>query len=55
MKPREFVLISVIDGGGEVVVDGEIYNVAKGSNFILTSHDLDTVFEGDFILLVSFL
>ncbi|MGX0036946.1 mannose-6-phosphate isomerase [Staphylococcus auricularis] len=55
MKPREFVLISVIDGGGEVVVDGEIYKVAKGSNFILTSHDLDTVFEGDFILLVSFL
>ncbi|MCU5746608.1 class I mannose-6-phosphate isomerase [Staphylococcus sp. SQ8-PEA] len=55
MKPREFVLVSVIKGEGQVVTDGEIYHIQKGSNFILTSHDLDTVFEGNFELIVSFL
>lgn len=55
MKPREFVLISVLSGHGQVIVDGKIYDIAKGSNFILTSHDLDTVFEGEFELIVSFL
>ncbi len=55
MKPREFVLVSVIDGQGEVITDGDIFAIEKGSNFILTSHDLDTVFEGDFELIISYL
>ncbi|WP_213407563.1 type I phosphomannose isomerase catalytic subunit [Staphylococcus pettenkoferi] len=55
MKPREFVLVSVIEGKGEVITDGDIFAIEKGSNFILTSHDLDTVFEGDFELIISYL
>ncbi|MHC3758369.1 type I phosphomannose isomerase catalytic subunit [Staphylococcus succinus] len=55
MKPREFVLVSVLKGQGQVIVDGEVYTLNKGQNFILTSEDLDTIFEGDYELIVSYL
>ena len=55
MKPREFVLVSVIDGEGQVIVDGTVFDVTQGQNFILTSDDLDTIFEGDFELIISYL
>ena len=29
-----------------MITDGEIYRIQKGSHFILTSEDLDSVFEG---------
>ena len=55
MKPREFCLISVLEGRGQVITDGEIFKLEKGSNFILTSEDLDSVFEGDFKLIISYI
>lgn len=55
MKPREFCLISVLEGHGQVITDGEIFKLEKGSNFILTSEDLDSVFEGEFTLIISYI
>ncbi|MDU1477930.1 MAG: type I phosphomannose isomerase catalytic subunit [Staphylococcus epidermidis] len=55
MKPREFCLVSVLDGQGKLIVYGDIYEISKGSNFVLTSEDLDSVFEGDFKLIISYI
>lgn len=55
MKPREFVLISVLKGEGQVIIDGEVFDLVQGQNFILTSDDLDTIFEGQYELIVSYL
>ncbi|PHK49074.1 type I phosphomannose isomerase catalytic subunit [Staphylococcus edaphicus] len=55
MKPREFVLVSVLKGEGQVIIDGEVFDLVHGQNFILTSDDLDTIFEGQFELIVSYL
>lgn len=30
MKPREFVLVSVLEGQGQLISDGEIYDIQKG-------------------------
>ena len=55
MKPREFVLISVLKGEGQVIIDGEVFDLVQGQNFILTSDDLDTIFEGQYEFIVSYL
>lgn len=55
MKPREFVLISMLKGEGQVIIDGEVFDLVQGQNFILTSDDLDTIFEGQYELIVSYL
>ena len=55
MKPREFCLISVLEGNGKIIIDGEIFEIEKGTNFVLTSEDLDSVFEGDFTLIISYI
>ncbi len=55
MKPREFCLVSVLEGEGSIITDGEIFKLEKGSNFILTSEDLDSVFEGNFTLIISYI
>ena len=55
MKPREFCLVSVLNGDGQIIIDGEIFKIQKGSNFVLTSEDLDSVFEGDFTLIISYI
>ncbi|PWZ43352.1 mannose-6-phosphate isomerase, class I, partial [Staphylococcus pseudintermedius] len=52
--PREFVLVSVLEGQGQLISDGEIYDIQKGNHLILTAEDLDNVFEGDFTLMVSY-
>lgn len=54
MKPREFVLVSVLEGQGDLIADGEIYPIQKGSHFILTAEDLDNVFEGQLTLMISY-
>lgn len=54
MKPREFVLVSVLDGKGELIADGEIYPIEKGNHFVLTAEDLDNVFEGQLTLMISY-
>ena len=55
MKPREFFFVSVLNGDGQIIIDGEIFKIQKGSNFVLTSEDLDSVFEGDFTLIISYI
>ncbi|WP_053027535.1 type I phosphomannose isomerase catalytic subunit [Staphylococcus haemolyticus] len=55
MKPREFCLVSVLNGDGQIIIDGEIFKIQKGSNFVLTSEDLDSVFEGEFTLIISYI
>ncbi len=55
MKPREFCLISILEGKGKIIVDGDIFELEKGTNFVLTSEDLDSVFEGDFTLIISYI
>ncbi|MEJ7487987.1 type I phosphomannose isomerase catalytic subunit [Staphylococcus pasteuri] len=55
MKPREFCLVSVIEGEGKLITDGEVFNIQKGSHFVLTSEDLDNIFEGDFSLIISYI
>lgn len=37
-----------------MIVDGEIFKLIIGINFILIFEDLDSVFEGDFILMISY-
>ncbi len=54
MKPREFCLVTVLEGEGQMIVDGEIFKLTTGTNFIWTSEDLDSVFEGDFTLMISY-
>lgn len=39
MKPREFCLVTVLEGEGQMIVDGEIFKLTTGTNFILTSED----------------
>ena len=55
MKPREFVLVSILKGSGNVIIDGEVYSVNHADNFILTSDDLDTVFEGELEVIISYM
>ncbi|MCD8915377.1 mannose-6-phosphate isomerase, class I [Staphylococcus simulans] len=52
-KPYEYCLVSVIEGSGEVIIDGETNNIEKGTHFIITSEDLDITFKGDMSLIVS--
>ncbi|MBI5975892.1 type I phosphomannose isomerase catalytic subunit [Staphylococcus canis] len=54
MKPREFTFVSVIDGEGEVITDGDIFKIRKGDHFILTAEDLDNVFEGEMDIVISY-
>ncbi|HDP1990579.1 TPA: hypothetical protein P6G21_001743 [Staphylococcus aureus] len=53
-ESREFCLVTVLEGEGQMIVDGEIFKLTTGTNFILTSEDLDSVFEGDFTLMISY-
>ena len=54
MKPSGFCLVIGLKGGGQMFVDGEFFKLTTGTNFILTSEDLDSVFEGDFTLMISY-
>ncbi|MGT0202681.1 hypothetical protein ACVNPX_14195 [Staphylococcus aureus] len=53
MKPRR-VLFSYSVGSQGQLIYGEIFKLTTGTNFILTSEDLDSVFEGDFTLMISY-
>ncbi|EKU45700.1 mannose-6-phosphate isomerase, class I [Staphylococcus massiliensis] len=55
MKPREFCLVTVLEGEGQVISDGVINDIKKGDHFILTSENLDNVFEGELTLIISFI
>ena len=40
---------------GNGIIDGEVYSVNHADNFILTSDDLDTVFEGELEVIISYM
>ncbi|PTJ91319.1 mannose-6-phosphate isomerase, class I [Staphylococcus simulans] len=54
MKPREFCLVTVLHGEGQLITDGDVYDIASGSSFILTSEDLDNIFEGDLTVMITY-
>lgn len=53
-KPQYYCLVSIIDGSGEVSVDGDKYTLDKGQHFILTSEDEAIQYNGAFTMIVSY-
>ncbi|WP_323704160.1 mannose-6-phosphate isomerase, class I [Mammaliicoccus sp. Dog046] len=53
-KPRDYCLVSVIDGSGEIITDGNINQVSKGDHLILTSDDLDNHINGQLEVIISY-
>lgn len=52
-KTADYSLFSVLDGQGSLKVDGQDYDIAKGSHFILPS-DVETwQIKGELELIVS--
>lgn len=54
MKPREFCLVTVLYGEGELITDGDVFSIRPGSSFILTSEDLDNIFKGDLTVMITY-
>lgn len=50
---KDYLLVSVIDGNGELVVNGRTYEIEKGSNFILPTTIDAYEISGDIELIVS--
>lgn len=53
-KPHDYCLVSVIEGTGHLIADGNTYEVNKGRHFILTTDDQDIQFEGTLTCIVSY-
>lgn len=51
LKEADYLLESVIDGAGVLIVDGESYNIKKGDFFILTSEASSYKFDGDLTII----
>jgi len=52
-KTADYSLFSVLDGQGSLKVDGQDYDIAKGSHFILPSDVEAWQIEGELELIVS--
>ena len=52
-KTADYSLFSVLDGQGSLKVDGQDYDIAKGSHFILPSDVQDWKIKGELELIVS--
>ncbi|HHT7803740.1 TPA: mannose-6-phosphate isomerase, class I [Streptococcus suis] len=52
-KQAPYYLVSVLDGVGELQVDGQVYEIEKGSHFILPSNVLEWEFSGQLEMIVS--
>lgn len=52
-KQAPYYLVSVLDGVGELQVDGQVYEIEKGSHFILPSNVLEWEFLGQLEMIVS--
>lgn len=52
-KQADYYLLSVLDGQGELEIDGQIYHLKKGDHFILTSDCQDWIFRGHLEMIVS--
>ena len=53
-KPRDYCLVSIISGEGEIITDGNVYEVSTGSHLILTADDLDNHINGKLEVIVSY-
>ncbi|MBF7020181.1 mannose-6-phosphate isomerase, class I [Staphylococcus sp. 18_1_E_LY] len=53
-KPQDYCLVSIIEGSGEIIVDGEAYELEKGQHFVLTSEDNAVQFNGELTMIVSY-
>ncbi|QRN49099.1 mannose-6-phosphate isomerase, class I [Macrococcoides bohemicum] len=54
LKESEYVLMSVIAGQGELIIDKDVYSIKKGNHFILTIEDKDIIFNGNFEIIESY-
>ena len=52
-KTADYSLFSVLEGAGELTVDGLVYPIEKGSHFILPSDVTEWTLSGDLQLIVS--
>ncbi|MBI5974863.1 mannose-6-phosphate isomerase, class I [Staphylococcus canis] len=52
-KPHPYCLVSVIEGEGNIEIDGTTYPIQKGRHFILTTEDNDIQFQGTLTCIVS--
>lgn len=53
IRDRDYLLESVIDGAGELIIDGEKFNIKKGDFFILTNEVSSYEFDGDLTIVES--
>ena len=47
LREKDYFLESVVDGAGELIVDGEVIDIKKGDFFILTNEVSEYEFDGD--------
>ena len=52
-KTADYSLFSILEGAGELTVDGLVYPIKKGSHFILPSDVTEWTLSGDLQLIVS--
>ena len=52
-KSADYSLVSVLDGQGEIRVDGQAYPLSKGDHFILPSDVTEWIFTGKLEMVVS--
>lgn len=52
-KPHDYCLVSIVEGSGQITVDGSDYSLNKGTHFILTTEDTEIKFNGDMTMIVS--
>jgi len=53
-KTHAYCLVSVVEGSGQISVNGSNHNINKGTHFILTTEDKQIQFNGDMTLVVSY-
>lgn len=53
-KKRDYCLVSVLSGEGELITDGHINKIKQGDHFLLTSDDLDNHINGRLEVIISY-
>lgn len=53
IRDKDYLLESVVDGAGELIVDDEVINIKKGDFFILTSEVSSYEFDGNLVVVES--
>ncbi|GGI41133.1 mannose-6-phosphate isomerase, class I [Mammaliicoccus stepanovicii] len=53
-KPRDYCLVSIISGSGEIITDGNVFEVKIGDHLILTADDLDNNINGNLEVIISY-